>query len=281
MRKGLRRIGVHTSIVGGIHLSMERAKKLGCNTVQIFSHSPRSWFVRRIKEEEIHEFKRLRSLYDISPVYVHTSYLINLASSNKEVAEKSVEMLSLEMEIADLLGADYVVLHPGTASDSEEEGLRRLIKRLKAVLKGRYRTRLLLENTAGEKGDLTSRINQLAWIINSVDSNLIGGICIDTCHAFQAGYDISNEKGVTEFIEVIKKEIGVEGIKLLHLNDSKKALGSGVDRHEHIGYGSIGRKGFKALLSNKILNVPLILETPKKTEEDDIRNLKAVKGLLN
>lgn len=281
MRQGLRRIGVHTSIVGGIHLSMERAKKLGCNTVQIFSHSPRSWFVRRIREEEIHEFKRLRSLYDISPVYVHTSYLINLASSNKEVAEKSVEMLSLEMEIADLLGADYVVLHPGTASDSEEEGLRRLIKRLKAVLKGRYRTRLLLENTAGEKGDLTSRINQLAWIINSVDSNLIGGICIDTCHAFQAGYDISNEKGVTEFIEEIKKEIGVEGIKLLHLNDSKKALGSGVDRHEHIGYGSIGRKGFKALLSNKLLNVPLILETPKKTEEDDIRNLKAVKGLLN
>lgn len=281
MRQGLRRIGVHTSIVGGIHLSMERAKKLGCNTVQIFSHSPRSWFVRRIREEEIQEFKRLRSLYDISPVYVHTSYLINLASSNKEVAEKSVEMLSLEMEIADLLGADYVVLHPGTASDSEEEGLRRLIKRLKAVLKGRYRTRLLLENTAGEKGDLTSRINQLAWIINSVDSNLIGGICIDTCHAFQAGYDISNEKGVTEFIEEIKKEIGVEGIKLLHLNDSKKALGSGVDRHEHIGYGSIGRKGFKALLSNKILNVPLILETPKKTEEDDIRNLKALKGLLN
>lgn len=281
MRQGLRRIGVHTSIVGGIHLSMERAKKLGCNTVQIFSHSPRSWFVRRIREKEIQEFKRLRSLYDISPVYVHTSYLINLASSNKEVAEKSVEMLSLEMEIADLLGADYVVLHPGTASDSEEEGLRRLIKRLKAVLKGRYRTRLLLENTAGEKGDLTSRINQLAWIINSVDSNLIGGICIDTCHAFQAGYDISNEKGVTEFIEEIKKEIGVEGIKLLHLNDSKKALGSGVDRHEHIGYGSIGRKGFKALLSNKILNVPLILETPKKTEEDDIRNLKALKGLLN
>lgn len=281
MRQGLRRIGVHTSIVGGIHLSMERAKKLGCNTVQIFSHSPRSWFVRRIGEGEIQEFKRLRFLYDITPVYVHTSYLINLASSNKEVAEKSVEMLSLEMEIADLLGADYVVLHPGTASDSEEEGLRRLIKRLKAALKGRYRTRLLLENTAGEKGDLTSRINQLAWIINSVDSNLIGGICIDTCHAFQAGYDISNEKGVTEFIEEIKKEIGVEGIKLLHLNDSKKALGSGVDRHEHIGYGSIGRKGFKALLSNKILNVPLILETPKKTEEDDIRNLKALKGLLN
>lgn len=280
-REDLRRIGVHTSIAGGIHLSIERAKRLGCNTVQIFSHNPRSWFVRKIKDKEIYEFKRLRSLYDISPVYIHTSYLINLASSNKAVAEKSNRLLSLEIEIADVLGADYVVLHPGSASDSEQEGIKRIIKNLKGVLKGKHRTRLLLENTAGERGDLTSRISQLARIIYGVDSALIGGICIDTCHAFQAGYDISNEEGVIGLIEEIRKEIGIERLKLLHLNDSKRALGSGVDRHEHIGLGSISEMGFRALLRNKIIfNVPVILETPKESEEDDIKNLRVVRRLL-
>ncbi|MFN3478801.1 MAG: deoxyribonuclease IV [Thermodesulfovibrionales bacterium] len=280
MSEGVRRIGVHTSIAGGIYLSIERARRLGCNTVQIFSHSPRSWALRKITKEEIQDFRRLRSLYDISPVYIHTSYLINLASSNKVVAEKSVELLSKEMEIADELGADYLVLHPGSASDSEKAGLERIIKNLKRSLKRNYRSKLLLENTAGERGDLTSRIHQLARIIKSLNNKSIGGICIDTCHAFQGGYDISCDEGVTALIDEIKGEIGLDRLKLLHLNDSKKAFGSGVDRHEHIGKGSIGEKGFETLLNNPFLsNVPVILETPKENDEDDLRNLKVVRRL--
>ncbi len=277
-----RRIGVHTSIAGGIHLSLERARKLGCNTMQIFSHNPRSWLVRKITEEEIQEFKRLRYLYDIFPVYIHTSYLINLASHSKPVAEKSAELLSIEIKIAEVLGAEYVVLHPGSASDSEQAGMERIIRRLRVVLKEKGRTKILLENTAGERGDLTSRVSQLGHIIKSVDSDMIGGICIDTCHAFQAGYDISNKDGVTGLMDEIKREVGREGLKLLHINDSKRTLGYGVDRHEHIGIGHIGMNGFRTLLCDPmVVNVPIILETPKTTEEDDIRNLKAVKGLMD
>lgn len=282
MSEGVRRIGVHTSIAGGIHLSIERAKKLGCNTVQIFSHSPRSWSLRKIAKEEIWDFRRLRSLYDISPVYIHTSYLINLASHKEEVAIKSKDLLIEEMKLADALGADYVVLHPGSASDSEHEGFKRIIRNLKEALKGRYRSKLLLENTAGERGDLTSMIRELARIIKSLDSTSIGGICIDTCHAFQAGYDISRKDGIEKLVEEIKNEIGIDKLKLLHLNDSKKAFGSGVDRHEHIGKGSIGEKGFETLLNNPFLsNVPVILETPKENDDDDLRNLKVVRRLAH
>lgn len=282
MSEGVRRIGVHTSIAGGIHLSIERARRLGCNTVQIFSHSPRSWSLRKITEEEILDFRRLRSLYNISPVYIHTSYLINLASYKEEVAKKSKDLLIEEMKIADALGADYVVLHPGSASDSEQKGFERIIRNLKEALKGRYRSKLLLENTAGERGDLTSRIHQLARIMKSLNNTSIGGICIDTCHAFQAGYDISRDEGVTALIDEIKGEIGLETLKLLHLNDSKRAFGSGVDRHEHIGKGSIGEKGFETLLNNPfLLNVPVILETPKESDEDDLRNLKVVRRLAH
>lgn len=282
MSEGVRRIGVHTSIAGGIHLSIERARRLGCNTVQIFSHSPRSWVLRKITKKEIQDFSRLRSLYGISPVYIHTSYLINLASYKEEVAKKSRDLLIEEMKLADALGADYVVLHPGSASDSEQEGFERIIRNLKEALKGRYRSKLLLENTAGERGDLTSRIYQLARIIKSLNSTLIGGICIDTCHAFQAGYDISCDEGVTALIDEIKREIGLDRLKLLHLNDSKRAFGSGVDRHEHIGKGSIGEKGFEALLNNPfLLNVPVILETPKESDEDDLRNLKVIRRLAH
>lgn len=277
-----RRIGVHTSIAGGIHLSLERARRLGCNTVQIFSHNPRSWVVRELRGEEIREFKRLRYLYDISPVYIHTSYLINLASPSKAVAEKSTVLLTIEMEIAEKLSADYVVLHPGSATDSKIAGLRRAIKNLKRALKRDYSSKLLLENTAGERGDITSRIIDMARIIDSVESSSIGGICIDTCHAFQAGYDISNEEGIFEMVNEIEREIGIEGLRLLHLNDSKKPFCKGIDRHEDIGQGSIGEGGFKALLNNPILSdVPVILETPKESDEDDLRNLKVVRRLVH
>lgn len=278
-----RRLGVHTSIAGGLHLSIESAKKLGCNTIQIFSHNPRQWLVREIPTDSILQFKELRKSYDINPVFIHTSYLINLAASDNGILKKSIEMLIQEMNIADLLDADYVILHTGSASqDSEEVGLKRAIEALKKVSKvKRWKAKLLLENTAGERGDISSHIKDIAEIINETNSPLIGGVAIDTCHAFAAGYDIKNEKGLSVLIREIETHVGLNNIKLIHLNDSKKGLGCRVDRHEHIGKGGIGNEGLKRFICHPAFeNIPLILETPKKSDWDDLRNLKIVRDLL-
>lgn len=278
-----RRLGVHTSIAGGIHLAIERARELGCNTVQIFSHNPRQWFIDKIHDEQAAQFKMLKATHDIRPVFIHTSYLINLAASRNDILQKSIMLLIREMDIADMLGADYVVLHTGSASqDSEDIARRRAIEALKIISKERiWNAKLLLENTAGERGDISSHIKDLAEIIDSVNSDLIGGVCIDTCHAFAAGYDLSSERGLSEIVREIEDFLGLEKIKLIHLNDSKKGHSSHVDRHEHIGHGGIGRDGLKMFINHPAFkNIPLILETPKKSEEDDPRNLKVVRGLL-
>lgn len=278
-----RRLGVHTSIAGGIHLSIERAKELGCNTVQIFSHNPRQWAVGRIPEDSIFKFKELKKQYDIAPVFIHASYLINLAASNKDILEKSIKLMVKEMEIADLLDADYVVLHTGSASqDTEDVGRKRAVEALRRVVEEKkWEAELLLENTAGERGDISSFIKDLSEIIYRTNSPLIRGICIDTCHAFAAGYDITNENGLSGLVKEIETYIGLNSVKLIHLNDSKKGIKSHVDRHEHIGQGSIGNKGLKEFINHKAFkDIPLILETPKKSEEDDQRNLKIVRSLL-
>ncbi|WP_333653793.1 deoxyribonuclease IV [Dissulfurispira sp.] len=283
MSKLIRRLGVHTSIAGGVHLSIERAKELGCNTVQIFSHNPRQWIVKEIPSDSILQFKELRKSYNINPVFIHTSYLINLAASDKNILEKSIELLIQEMDIADLLDADCVILHTGSASqDSEEVGRKRAIEALKRVARNKvWRSKLLLENTAGERGDISSHIKDIAEIIDGTGSPLIGGVVIDTCHAFAAGYDIKNEKGLSGLIKEIDIYIGFNNVKLVHLNDSKKGYSSHVDRHEHIGHGGIGKEGLKKFINHPAFKtIPLILETPKKSEEDDPRNLKIVRALL-
>jgi len=283
MKKSVRKLGVHTSIAGGIHLSLERAGELGCTTVQLFSHNPRSWRVAPIPEDGIAKFRELKTALDIHPVFIHTSYLINLASSSRDVLEKSRELLIQEMDIANLLDADYVVLHTGSASqDDEETGRRRAVETLRAVSrKNIWRSRLLLENTAGERGDISSRIIDLAEIMDKTESALIGGICLDTCHAFQAGYEISKGEGVAEIAGEIERHMGLEKVKLIHLNDSKRAFNSRVDRHEHIGSGAIGTGGLKRFINHPAFrDVPLILETPKKSEDDDPRNLKVVRSFL-
>ncbi|MGD0885269.1 MAG: deoxyribonuclease IV [Thermodesulfovibrionales bacterium] len=278
-----RRLGVHTSIAGGVHFSMERAKVLGCNTVQIFSHNPRTWSVSPIPEDAILLFKELRKAYDIDPVFIHSSYLINLASPSSNIRGKSANLLIQEMDLADVLDADYVVLHTGSASQVAEAAARKTaIATLREVSKKRYRkASILLENTAGERGDITSRMTDLAEIIDEVESPLISGVTIDTCHAFQAGYELTSRKGLTGMIKEIEASMGLERIKLIHLNDSKKSFHSRVDRHEHIGSGSIGKRGLQTLINHpSLMNIPLILETPKKGADDDLKNLAVVKKLI-
>ena len=279
----MRRLGVHTSIAGGVHLSLERARELGCTTLQIFSHNPRQWHVSRISDENVKQFRELRGTFDIEPVFIHTSYLINLAALRPDILDKSVQLLIREMELADALGAEYVVLHTGSASEDSEDNARRRASDAIRIVSG-YRTwnaRLLLENTAGERGDISSRIRDLAELMNAAGSALVAGICLDTCHAFQAGYDLSSEEGLAEIVREIEREIGFERVKLIHLNDSKRTFNAGVDRHEHIGIGEIGKEGLKRIIRHPSLkDLPLILETPKKSEEDDPRNLNVVRGLL-
>jgi len=279
----MRRIGVHTSIAGGIHKSIERAKRLGCNTLQIFSHNPRGWAVRDIPRDQIRTFVALKKTYDMSPVFIHTSYLINLASSQKTLRNKSMKMLRYEMGIADRIGADYVVLHTGSASgDDPKTARKRVIESLTEVSQMEKRkSSLLLENTAGQRGDITLKIHEIAEIVQGVPAGLISGICLDTCHAFTAGYNLRQEKGIRVLSDEIEKNFDNDMVKLLHLNDSKGALGSGLDRHAHIGKGEIGTRGIKKfLLYPQFSQIPVILETPKKSEADDIENLKKVKKLL-
>ena len=278
-----RRIGVHTSIAGGLHLSLERARELGCNTIQIFSHNPRGWEIKRKGTEEISVFIEARRKYDISPVFIHTSYLINLASGNPSLAARSVDMVMQELDIADSVGAEYAVLHTGSASGEDPVVPRkRAITCLREIAeRGEWQAGLLLENTAGERGDITSKIYEISEIMEKVPGRLIPGICIDTCHAFSAGYDIGSDDGIQLLSDEITKYIGKGKIRLLHLNDAKGALGSGLDRHEHIGQGKIGIMGFRNFINNKVFsNIPIILETPKKSPGDDWKNLETVRKLM-
>ena len=283
MMNKVRKIGVHTSIAGGLHMSLERARELGCNTMQIFSHNPRGWEVKRKGTEEIGAFIETRRKYDISPVCIHTSYLINLASANPSLARRSMDMVVHELDIADSIGAEYVVLHTGSAS-GEDPGIAR--KRAIACLsdiaqRGEWQAGLLLENTAGERGDVTSRIEDMAEIMEQVPGGLISGVCIDTCHAFSAGYDIGKDEGIQLLLDDIMKYIGGEKTRLLHVNDAKGDLGAGLDRHEHIGQGKIGIRGLRNFLSHHAFSdIPMILETPKKSPDDDLKNLETVRKLL-
>jgi deoxyribonuclease IV len=275
------RLGVHASISGGIHLSPERASALGCNTMQIFSHNPRQWAVSDISADSASEFKRLRAEFGIGPVFVHTSYLINLAASDSAILKKSVALLKREFDLADQIGAEYVVVHTGSDSQGvASESRLRAVDALKGI-SGEWETHLLLENTAGERGDITSQIGDLAEIIRLADLPLIAGMTFDTCHGFAAGYDLRSDKDISSLASEIDKMIGLDRVKLIHLNDAKKGLGSHVDRHWHIGEGEIGLEGLGKFINHKAFKgIPLILETPKKDEEDDPRNLAIVRKLL-
>lgn len=279
----MRRLGVHTSIAGGLHLSLERSLGLRCNTMQIFSHNPRGWAVKPFSEAEIIRFRDLRASADIAPVCIHTSYLINIASRDPLLRSKSIEMLSTEMDRADQIGAEYVILHTGSASGDDPGIARdRTVISLKEVAeKGRWRAGLLLENTAGERGDISSSVGDIAEIMGGAGVELIAGVCIDTCHAFAAGYDIRSIGGIENLSGEIKEYLGSDKIKLIHLNDSRGECGSHADRHEHIGLGRIGMKALHRIVHWPVFReVPLILETPKKNISDDAVNLEKVRMMI-
>ncbi|MDA8100095.1 MAG: deoxyribonuclease IV [Nitrospiraceae bacterium] len=277
------RLGFHVSISGGFSLAVRRAYEIGCRTMQIFSRNPRGWTVKPLDPADIAEFKRLREEWDIGPVFVHTNYLINLASAKPDLYQRSIEQFVIDLERTEHLGAEYLVTHLGSASGKEPGWMiERVAKALNAAQKLHPpKAMILLENTAGEAGDVGYELGQVRQVIDGIDNTSRIGVCYDTCHGFAAGYDIRTKKDVDGLAKEIDATVGKSRLKGIHLNDCLKDFGSRVDRHWHLGEGKIGDDGFRAFLNHPFFReVPMIMETPKETEEDDPRNMKKAKSLL-
>ncbi|MBI3610692.1 MAG: deoxyribonuclease IV [Nitrospirae bacterium] len=276
------RLGVHVSIAGKLSGAVENAEALGCTAMQIFSRSPRMWSAKALDPDEVSRFRGLREKYDIKPAVIHASYLINLATPEGGLKRRSVEALIDELDRADRLGVEYLVVHVGSCKDGGAvEGVERVREALAAALSsGRWSTQLLLEDTAGERGDVGARLEEIGMILKGLPGGERVGVCLDTCHLFAAGYDITTPVGVERVAGWVERAIGQDRVKVVHGNDSKKGLNCRVDRHQHIGLGGIGLEGFRAWVNHPAFReIPMILETPKDTPEADPRNLITIKNL--
>ena len=276
-------LGVQVSTEGKIYEAVERAHQLGCNTMQIFARNPQRWREDFLEPKDVAEFNQRQDRFKIKPLFIHISYLINLASPNPRLYEASIEAHIEDILEAHTLKADYIVTHMGSHKEtSEEEGLSRFISALDRILEKAKNTRvgILLENTSGSGSWLGYKFSHQREIIQSLKQKERLGLCFDTAHAYLAGYDIATKDGLGNTLDEIDKLVGINFIKLIHLNDAKGELGSRHDRHEHIGKGTIGLEGIKRIVNHpKLRNLRFILETPKKTEEDDIMNLNTVRKL--
>lgn len=276
------KLGVHVSIGEGLIGSVKYAKRLGCNTMQIFNRNPQSWAKSNFKDIEIEYFRKELKAQSIYPLAVHSSYLINLASNKKRLYNKSIEYCIEDIIQCDRLGAAYFVIHPGSYAGSDEiSGLRRLIRALDTVIRGSNPAlMILLENTSGAGSLLGGDLRHFDMIFSNIRRKDRIGLCLDSAHAFEAGYDVTTKKGLNFLLRNIDRLTGLERIKLIHLNDSKSPLGSKFDRHEHMGKGLIGRKGLGVILNSGYLkNLPFILETPKMGYKEDKANLDFVRKL--
>ncbi len=264
------RIGAHVSIRGGLPTIFDSIKSLGGNCCQIFSHSPRTWRFKDVEERDIETFKERYKGEDIVPIVVHNSYLVNLASPKRDLHKKSMDNMRQEFETAEILGIDYVNIHPGSHDDTKE-GINRIIESLNTMDTDAY---LLLENTADKIG---GEFDHLAYIMDHI--RITCGVTLDTCHAYDAGHDIVNN--LDNVLDEFDNTVGLKNLKLIHLNDSKHGLGSKRDRHEHIGLGEIGKEGFRNFINHpKLREIPMILETPKDERRGFKENIAVVKDLI-
>ncbi len=281
-----RRIGIHTSTAGGIFNAAERAYRLGCNTLQIFSTSPRQWAPYELSRVQCAEMSRLRAMYDLKPLVIHTNYLVNLASTNQLFLQKSVQAFRGEVERALSLCAEYLVLHPGSFRGADRE--RGLLQTAAAIATATHDLDLakggltiLIENTAGSEFSLGGTFEQVAEVIDCLRGILPIAACIDTCHTHVAGYDIVREEGIYQTLQHLDATIGLNNVKVVHCNDAKAARGSKLDRHQHIGKGMIGKKAFAILLNDlRLAHAAFIAETPIDSPGDDRRNVAALKNFV-
>jgi deoxyribonuclease IV len=287
------RLGAHMSVAGGLPRAVERAVVHGCQALQIFSKNASQWRGRPLPAEEIGEFRARVKAAGIAPVVSHGSYLINLASGDAALRRQSIDAMGDELDRAEALGLLGVVLHPGCyTAGCEADGLELIAEALLALLRARRRgkTMVLLEHTAGQGTALGATFEQLASIIAKMNDHPRVGVCLDTCHLLASGYDICSPEGYATTFKQFGRLVGFERLKAFHLNDSKRPLGSRVDRHEHIGDGCLGLEPFRRIVNDRrFRHLPMLLETPKSEGKAkgviaidplDEKNLSTLRGLL-
>jgi len=274
------KIGCHVSIADSIDRAVDRASEIGCNTFQIFTRSPRMWKARELSEEEVTAFKEKIGKTEISPAVSHMPYLPNLSSSNPKPYKRSIDTLRLELERCNMLEIPYLVTHLGShLGKGKVKGQKQIVNAINTAVSGLDKhPMILLENTSGKTNETGSTFIEIGEIIEKVSTDHVG-VCFDTCHAYARGYDITSPKGLMDTINEIESNIGMDKIKVVHLNDSKGELGSRMDRHNHIGEGNIGEKGFLNFLSSSFREKPLILETPVDDFRSDKDNVEKAKEL--
>jgi deoxyribonuclease-4 len=277
------RLGFHISIAGDFSKVVDRAKVSGCQTIQIFSRSPRAWASTSLDEGAVAAFRTSVERAEIFPVFVHLPYLVNLATRRSKAYGKSLRVLAEDLHRAEALSASFLVMHMGSRLDSsEQEAIDTLTESINRVL-GHVENRvvLLLENTAGQGSQIGWRFSEIGLVIRRIKDQSRIGLCLDTAHAFGAGYDLSSRTGLDATLKELHRFIGLERLFLIHLNDTKVVLGSRKDRHWHIGRGRIGLEGFRTIVNNPHLShLPGIMETPRKNDHEDLENMSVIRSLV-
>src|SRR6187401_2225442 len=260
-------LGAHMSIAGGLPRAVDRAKATRCEALQIFTKSAGQWRARELPQDEVALFRRRVEETRISPVVAHNSYLINVASAAPALREQSIVALGDELERAKRLGLHGLVMHPGSyTTGTEDDGLRAIGRAIRQLLKARrrHRVKVLLEHTAGQGTNLGHRFEHLAAILEHAGGSSRIGVCLDTCHLLTAGYDLCSDAGYGDTFRDFDRIVGLDRLRVFHLNDSKKPCGSRIDRHEHIGKGCLGLEPFRKLLNDsRFSGLPLLIETEK------------------
>ena len=275
------KVGVHVSIAGSLDLAVDRAKDAGCDVFQMFSRNPRGWAYQPVPGEVAQTFRTKIRTTSLIPVD-HMPYLPNLASPKPDIWEKSVSALTAELGRCGTLGIPYLVTHLGHhLGDGIAGGRVRVITAINMALgESDNAVQLILENTAGEKNSVGSSFEHIRGIMDGIEEKKRIGICFDTCHAFAAGYELRTEEGISETLAQLDEQVGLENLRVIHLNDTKGDRGSGLDRHEHIGLGFIGEDGFRHILHNRVFaTLPLVCETPVDDRRDDRGNIAKVREL--
>jgi deoxyribonuclease-4 len=277
------RFGFHISIAGGFSRVAERAEVRGCETIQLFSRNPRGWRYGPLDKEDVEEFRSSIKSSGLFPVFLHLPYLPNIASQESKFYKRSVDSVITDLERAKKLGAQYLIIHIGHRMESSEDQAIEAVSQgiNQAFEKVKNPVILLMENTAGQGTEIGYTFDQIKKIIERVHDHQRMGVCLDTAHSFEAGYDLSNKDGLERTLETFDQTIGLKRLHLLHLNDSKTPLGSRKDRHWHIGEGYIGLEGFRNLINHPLLrHLPGIMETPRKDTVEDLKNMEVIRSLI-
>ena len=281
-----KRIGVHLGTAGGASNAVEKAREIGANTFQFFSSSPRMWRAPKVDPKQAERMKSLRAALDVSPIVIHTSYLVNVCSQAEDVRVKSVAAFRAEIERALEFGADFLVLHPGSWNGlTRELGLKLAADSIKRAIDGLPFAgtgfQILIENTAGAQYSLGGSFEQVAELVTLLRASAPVGVCLDTCHTHVAGYDMVTDEGYAQTMKLIAGTVGFEAVQVWHCNDAKAPLGSKLDRHEHIGQGTMGVEPFRRLLNDpRFAHAAFIAETPVDEPGDEERNVRVLKSLL-